>query len=295
MSSFAAVELFIVRARQVQPDFFVTDETGPQVARICRRLDGLPLAIELAAARVRMMSPGRILEGLDDRFRLLTGGGRSVARQRTLRSSMEWSHDLLGPDERVVFRRLAVFVGGFTLDAAERVIADELIEAYTVLDLLSGLVDKSLVVTEPDDRFRLLESVREFAHEQLVAAGESEAIRGAHLEWVVALAGRAAPHLVGAEQQEWLARLDADHPNLRERVTGRTPSATVRPCGRSPGSSATTSCSAPTSPRPRASSNRLRRSPPKSTPRRSSPVGGDWPTHRCTRGRSNGPTPQPST
>lgn len=214
-----AVELFTRRARRVRPDFAVTEDNADDVAQICRRLDGLPLAIELAAARVRMMSPSRIAAGLDDRFRLLTGGGRrAVARQQTLQSSVEWSHGLLDEQERISFRRLAPFAGGFTIAAAEEVLADDLLDAYGVLDLVTRLVDKSLLVADaegPDGRYHLLETIRQFAHDRLVAADEVEATRGRHLSWCVGVARTAEPHLTGADQQEWLDRLEDEHDNLR--------------------------------------------------------------------------------
>lgn len=211
-----AVALFVARATQVRPGYEISDDDAEDVGHICRRLDGLPLAIELAAARIRMMSPSRIRDGLDDRFRLLTGGGRrGVARQQTLQSSIEWSHDLLDDDARRALRRLAVFAGGFTTDAAERVIADETLDAYAVFDLVGSLVDKSLVVADGEDRFHLLETVRQFAHDQLVGAGEADAIRDAHLRWVVELAAAQWVTLEGPAQQDALAVLDAEHDNLR--------------------------------------------------------------------------------
>lgn len=211
-----AVALFVARAAQVRPGYEMPDSDAEDVALICRRLDGLPLAIELAAARIRMMSPSRIRDGLDDRFRLLTGGGRrGVARQQTLQSSIEWSHDLLDDDARRLLRRLAIFAGGFTMDAAERVVADDALDPYAVLELVGSLVDKSLVVAGRDDRFHLLETVRQFAYDHLVTAGEVDTVRDAHLHWAVELAEAASVTLEGADQQEALVVLDTEHDNLR--------------------------------------------------------------------------------
>ncbi len=178
-----AVRLFVERARAARPDFALDAAAAPAVAAICRRLDGLPLALELAAARVRTMSLERLATGLDDRFRLLTGGPRTaVARQRTLLASIEWSHDLLVEPERVLFRRLGVFAAAFELEAAEAVGTDDDLEAVEVFDLLARLVDKSLV-QYVGDRYALLETVRQYALERAEAAGELAALRDRHLEW----------------------------------------------------------------------------------------------------------------
>ena len=178
-----AVSLFVARARAASGDFRLDAESAPLVARICRRLDGIPLALELAAARVRALSLPRLADGLDDRFRLLTGGARSaMARQRTLHASVEWSHDLLDEEERTLFRRLAVFGAPFTLEAAEAVAADEDLDALGVFDLLARLVDKSLVI-HAGDRYRLLETIRQYALERADDAGELAELRDRHLAW----------------------------------------------------------------------------------------------------------------
>jgi predicted ATPase/class 3 adenylate cyclase/DNA-binding CsgD family transcriptional regulator len=186
-----AIELFIERARRARTDFRITDDNTETVTEICRRLDGVPLAIELAAARVRALSPSEILDGLHDRFRLLTGGARTaVRRQQTLRASVDWSHALLAEPERVVFRRLAVFLGGFQLDAADAV-ADGDMQRFQVLDLLGLLVDKSLVVADNiggATRYRLLETVRQYALERLGESGEADAVRSRHRDHYTALA-----------------------------------------------------------------------------------------------------------
>jgi predicted ATPase/class 3 adenylate cyclase/DNA-binding NarL/FixJ family response regulator len=187
-----AITLFIDRARQVRPDFVVTESNSAAVAEICRRLDGIPLAIELAAARVRALSLAQILDSLHNRFRLLTGGARTaVRRQQTLRASVDWSHELLTEPERVLFRRAAVFMGGFDLDAAQAVCGGSDIESYQTLDQLTLLIDKSLVVLEDDEfgsRYRMLETVRQYALEKLGESGESDAVRARHRDHYSALA-----------------------------------------------------------------------------------------------------------
>ena len=187
-----AIELFSDRARRARPEFVVTDDNAPVVAEICSRLDGLPLAIELAAARVRALSLAEILGSLHDRFRLLTGGARTaVRRQQTLRASVDWSHALLTEPERVLFRRLAAFVGGFDLEAAQAVAGSGDVERYQVLDQLSLLVDKSLVVADDSrnhTRYRLLETVRQYALEKLGESGEADAIRSGHRDHYTSVA-----------------------------------------------------------------------------------------------------------
>ncbi len=188
-----AIELFADRARLARPDFSLTDDSSAVVAEICHRLDGMPLAIELAAARVRALSLAEILDGLHDRFRLLTGGSRTaVRRQQTLRASVDWSHALLTEPERILFRRLAAFMGGFDLDAAQNIAGSGEVERYQVLDQLTLLVDKSLVVTEESTRgtrYRLLETVRQYALERLGESGEADAVRTRHRDYYTSLAG----------------------------------------------------------------------------------------------------------
>ena len=187
-----AIELFIDRARRARPDFAVSDDNAATMGEICRRLDGMPLAIELAAARVRALSLGEILESLHDRFRLLTGGARTaVRRQQTLRASVDWSHALLTEPERVLFRRLAVFVGGFDLGAAQAVAGGGEVERFQVLDQLTLLVDKSLVVADDSGgrtRYRLLETVRQYALEKLGESGEADSVRSRHRDHYTAIA-----------------------------------------------------------------------------------------------------------
>jgi predicted ATPase/DNA-binding CsgD family transcriptional regulator len=214
-----SVELFTERAALVRPGWKADAGQVEAIGRICRRLDGLPLAIELAAARTRMMHPAQIAEGLDDRFRLLTGGTRqAVPRQQTLEASVAWSFDLLNERERAVLRRLSVFVGGFTLDSAEAVCADGSgIEEYSILELLSRLVDKSLIVVDDETatRYRLLETVRLYATHRLVDAAETGAARSRHLGYFLAYAERAEPALAGREGPAVLERLESERDNLR--------------------------------------------------------------------------------
>jgi len=216
---YAAVRLFVERAKAAQPTFAVTAENAPAIAHLCRRLDGIPLAIELAAARLTAMSVEQIAERLGDRFRLLTGGSRTALhRQQTLRAAIDWSHDLLAEPERLLFRRLAVFSGGWTLEAAEVVCAGDGIVAEEVLDLLAGLVRKSLVSMNDlgeQTRYRLLETIRQYAGEKLADSGEADAARSRHRDWCLALGGRAEAAWYGRDQLLWLARLEVEQDNLR--------------------------------------------------------------------------------
>jgi predicted ATPase/class 3 adenylate cyclase/DNA-binding CsgD family transcriptional regulator len=216
LTAYDAVALFVERARQARPNFVVTNDTAPTVAEICARLDGIPLAIELAAARVRVLSPEGIRTGLDDRFRLLTGGShRGVPRQQTLAASVEWSHDLLSAGERIMLARLSVFAGGFTLDAAEAVCAGDGIDRLQILDLLTGLVDKSLVVADDEPsrtRYRLPETIRQFAAARLEASGEDEALRDRHLAFQ--LRSAAAADVAFMADDELTGALQAERDNL---------------------------------------------------------------------------------
>lgn len=213
-----AIQLFVARGRAATPSFELTLENAPWAAEICRRLDGIPLALELAAARLRALSARQIAEHLDDRFQLLTSRLRTVPeRHQTLEAALEWSHDLLSTQEQMLLRRLSVFAG-WTLAAAEAVCAGDGIEPDEVLDLLTNLIDKSLVVVEqrPDRRrYHFLETVRQYAQRRLEVAGESEAQRRQHLAYFLSWAEAGAPLLVGPAQPEWLATFDAEHDNLR--------------------------------------------------------------------------------
>ncbi|CAA9538149.1 MAG: hypothetical protein AVDCRST_MAG73-1622 [uncultured Thermomicrobiales bacterium] len=223
---FAAVRLFVARAQAVAPEFALTDENAASVATICARLDGLPLAIELAAARVRLLTPDAMLARLTKRLPLLTGGARDLpARQRTLQAAIAWSHDLLGPDERSLFQRLAVFAGGWTIEAAEAVAADPG-GGGSDLDVLDGLgllAEHSLVRQTADagsePRFGMLETIREYGLERLEEHGQAALARDAHAAHFLHLAEEAKPQLTGADQVTWLDRLESEHDNLRAALT----------------------------------------------------------------------------
>ncbi|MFL5801446.1 MAG: ATP-binding protein, partial [Roseiflexaceae bacterium] len=215
-----AVELFRERAACALPTFTLTQTNAAAVGQICRRLDGIPLAIELAAARVKVVSADQLAARLDDCFSLLTGGSRTaLPRQQTLRAAIDWSYDLLSEPERAVFRRLGVFAGGWTLEAAEAVCADADGADANVLELLAHLVDKSLVVVETQDggpvRYRLLETVRQYSHKKLWEAGEAETFERQHAHFFLALAEAAELELRRAQQAVWLDRLEREHDNLR--------------------------------------------------------------------------------
>ncbi|TAH52462.1 MAG: adenylate/guanylate cyclase domain-containing protein [Chloroflexota bacterium] len=219
VTQYDAVKLFIERAVTVQPNFSVTNANAPAVAQICFRLDGIPLAIELAAARIKLFSPEQIAARLDDRLRLLTGGSRTaMPRQQTLRAAIEWSYGLLSERERVLFRRLTVFVGGWTFEAAEAVCAGEGLDVLDILELMSHLVDKSLVTTEAreeETRYRMLETIREYALEKLNEAGEDEIVRDRHLQFFLKIANNSEHHLRGSDPIEWLEQVEAEYDNLR--------------------------------------------------------------------------------
>ena len=239
LTQYEAVRLFIARAEAALPGFTVTTQNAPALAQICYRLDGIPLAIELAAARVKLLRVEQIAARLDDRFRLLTGGSRTaMPRQQTLKALIDWSWDLLEEAERILLRRLAIFVGGWTLEAAEAVCAGGTREATTdqsasisttpshleageVLDLLTRLFNKSLVMVQREQgqetRYLLLETIRQYARDRLreASAAEEECIRNLHLRYFLKRAEQAEPELRGAQQAGWLDRLEADHLNVR--------------------------------------------------------------------------------
>jgi predicted ATPase/class 3 adenylate cyclase len=226
LSQYAAVELFIQRALAVRPDFRVDNANAPAVAEICVRLDGLPLAIELAAARIKLFPPQAILPRLGRRLELLRGGARDMPeRHQTLRHAIAWSYDLLEGGEQVLFRRLAVFARGCTLEAVEAVcqaVHDSAVgpeQSLEVLDGVASLVDKSLLRQQEqasgEPRFRMLETIREYGLECLTASGEEPAVRRTHADYYLALAEAAEPALAGPAQTTWLERLEAEHDNLR--------------------------------------------------------------------------------
>ena len=223
IESSPAVQLLRDRAGAVRRDLAVDARTLSTMARVCRALDGMPLAIELAAARLRTMSLDQLANRLDDRFRLLTGGSRTaLPRHKTLRAVVDWSWELLTDAERMVLRRLSVFSGGASLDAAERVCAGDGVEHEQVLELLTALAEKSLLLTEGDSapRYRMLGTIKEYAGHRLAEAGESDLARHAHLAYFTELAETAEPHLRRAEQLEWLATLEAEHDNIGSAMRG---------------------------------------------------------------------------
>jgi predicted ATPase/class 3 adenylate cyclase len=223
LQSFDAVALFAARAAAQGVELALDGDGGHLVVSVCRRLDGMPLAIELAAARLRSMSLSTLRDRLDDRFRLLTGGSRvALERQQTLRATVSWSYDLLTTSEKILLRRLSVFADSFDLDAAEQVCGRGNLPADQVAELIGSLVDKSLVMADADasaqtSRYQLLETIRQFAAEQLsgLSGEEAASIAAGHRDHFLSLAEMAAPHLTGPDQGAWFARLDADEPNLR--------------------------------------------------------------------------------
>jgi len=224
VARYPAVDLFVQRARALAPDFALTHANAPTIAAICRRLDGLPLAIELAAARIKLLSPRALLDRLDDRLQVLSGGPLHLPeRQRTLRGALDWSYDLLTTDEQDLFGRLAVFAGGCTLEAAEAVCSAPGPSRVSVLDGLAVLIDNNLARVEDavdgtgdgEPRVGMLETLRAYGLERLEAAGNTAAMRGRHATYYVALAEVAEPELTGTEQARWLGRLEAEHDNVR--------------------------------------------------------------------------------
>src|SRR5215204_2591358 len=220
LNQYEAVRLFVERARAVRPDFSLTEENAPAVVEICARLDGLPLAIELAAARIKLLPPRAMLSRLGNRLRLLTGGARNLPeRQRTLRSTIEWSYELLDEGERILFARLAVFSGGSTLEAMEAVCDPQGDLPVDTFEGVSSLLDKSLLRREEgqggEPRFVMLETIHEYASERLEEQRVAESIKRAHAEYSLALAEEAEPGLWGPEDAAWLDRLEQEHDNMR--------------------------------------------------------------------------------
>ena len=219
LARYEGVRLFVERAASSHRGFAITERNAPAIAQVCIQLDGIPLAIELAAARVKVLSVEQIVARLNDRFRLLAGGGRTkLPRHQTLRATMDWSYGLLSKDEQAMLRRLSVFAGGWTLEAAEAAFSDSAAESTEVLNLLAQLVDKSLVQVENQaDRawYRLLETVRQYGQDRLVESNEVEGARRRHADWYLALAEQATVKLRGPEQKEWVDRLEVERDNLR--------------------------------------------------------------------------------
>jgi predicted ATPase/DNA-binding SARP family transcriptional activator len=219
LKEFASIELFVERAGNVKSDFVLTDENASSIAQICNRLDGIPLAIELASARIKVLSVDEIASRLKDRFSLLTSGSRTaLPRQQTLRATIDWSHDLLTEPEQILLRRLAVFAGGFTLEAAEAVCSEGM-KRSDIIDLLGRLVDKSIVIVDASARrqthYRLLETIREYAIEKLTESGEATIIRNQHLEFFTSLAESAAPNAFGAKTIKYYEEIDSELDNIR--------------------------------------------------------------------------------
>jgi predicted ATPase/class 3 adenylate cyclase/Tfp pilus assembly protein PilF len=224
LAHYEAVRLFVERAQAAKADFSVTNDNAPAVAEICYRLDGLPLAIELAAARIKVLSPEKMLGRLGNRLKLLTGGARDLPeRQRTLRSTIEWSYGLLDKGEKVLFARLSVFAGGRTLEAIEAICDAERDLPVDVLDGVSSLVDESLLRREEgvgaEPRFVMLETIHEYAREKLAPSAEAEEIKRAHAQYFLTLAEEAYPEFKGPDQLEWLEKLEAEHDNMRAALT----------------------------------------------------------------------------
>lgn len=232
---YEAVQLIIDRATAILPTFTVNQYNAPAIAQVCHQLDGLPLAIELAAARVKLLTMAQIAARLQDSFRLLVGGNRlALTRQQTLQAALDWSYELLSEPERVLFRRLAVFAGGFTLEAAEGICPGDGLDPSEFLDLLSQLVDKSLVTVREDDqarRYGLLETVRQYSTQKLRASGDEAKIRIRHQQWYLALALEADRKLYGPRQAEWLDRLETEHDNLRAALAWSAPDERERRLG----------------------------------------------------------------
>ncbi len=220
LPEYAAVRLFVDRARLKVPAFGITRENAGAVCEVCRRLEGVPLAVELAAARMGSAAVEQLARRLDDALTVLSSGPRTASpRQRTMRATLQWSHSLLSEEEKAAFRILSAFAGGFTLEATEAVLPEEGLEEAEVLDLVSALVDKSLLIVGIGSghtlRYRMLEPIWQFAREKLEESGEAESMKRAHAEYFLSLAEEAEPELKGPDQVEWLGRLEAEHDNMR--------------------------------------------------------------------------------
>jgi predicted ATPase len=219
---YEAVKLFVDRVLQTDPSFSVRASNAAALVQLCSRLDGIPLALELAAARAAGMSVHEIAARLDDCFQLLTGGSRTAPmRHRTLRATVDWSHDLLSPAEQTLFRRLAVFAGGWTLEAAETVCEGEPLPRSEILDLLMRLIDQSLVSVQAEDgrtRYRFLETVRAYAAERLEAARETTAVQARHRDWCLTFAERAAEGLRSPDPLAWFRQVSVEHDNIRAAI-----------------------------------------------------------------------------
>ncbi len=221
LTQYEGVRLFVERALSVNPGFRVTNENAKALAEICHQLDGIPLSIELAAARMKVLSVEKISERLSDMFKLLTGGKRTaLPRQQTLRAMIDWSYELLSENEKTLLRRLAVFAGGWTLEEAEEVCTDEKLDELDILDLLSNLNEKSIVMySEDKERYRMLETIRQYGEEKLSEFNEGNLISEKHLGYYLKLSELAEPNLKGVNQREWLEQLEEEHGNLQAALT----------------------------------------------------------------------------
>jgi len=220
LAQYEAVQLFMERAETSLPGFRLTEQNAPAVLQVCRQLDGIPLAIELAAARLKLLQVEQIATRLDDRFRLLTGGSRTaLPRHQTLRAMIDWSYDLLSKSERVLLERLTIFAGGWTLEAAEAICSGAVVSGDDILDLLFQLINKSLVIADREQgmetRYHMLETIRQYGREELIESGEIEQMRAKHLDYFLALAEKAEPELRGPVPAQWYEMLEREHDNLR--------------------------------------------------------------------------------
>ncbi|MGD2077298.1 MAG: adenylate/guanylate cyclase domain-containing protein, partial [Chloroflexota bacterium] len=220
LAQYEGVQLFMERAETALPGFKMTEQNAASILQVCRRLDGIPLAIELAAARLKLLQVEQIATRLDDRFRLLTGGSRTaLPRHQTLRAMIDWSYDLLSKSERVLLERLTVFAGGWTLEAAEAICSGALLTRDDILDLLFQLINKSLVISDREQgvetRYQMLESIRQYGKEKLIESGEIEQMRDKHLDFYLTLIEKAEPELRGPEPARWYEMLETEHDNLR--------------------------------------------------------------------------------
>src|SRR4029077_18811920 len=219
LTDYEAVALFLDRAALVLGSFALDHRNASLVVEICRRLDGIPLAIELAAAKVGVLSVGQIADRLDERFRLLTGGSRTaIPRHQTLQAAVDWSYDLLSESQQAILRRLSVFVGGFSLVGAEAICAGIEVDRHRVLDGVTELAGKSLLIVDREineTRYRLLETIRHYGRQRLLEAGEAEEVLVRHRDWFLGVAEKAEPKLRGPHQIDSLHELDIEHDNLR--------------------------------------------------------------------------------
>jgi predicted ATPase len=216
LMQYEAVSLFIERALAVNPDFRIDNNSAPALAQICFQLDGIPLAIELAAARTKVLSVEKIYQRLNDRFNLLTGGKRtSLPRQQTLKALIDWSYDLLTEKEKILWRRLSVFRGGWTLNSAEKICSDEIIKENELLDLLHNLTGKSIIIFEnAKDRYMILETIRQYGAEKFTDADEFVKIKNNHTLFFMRFADTAEPQMLNTENSKWLELLDLEFGNL---------------------------------------------------------------------------------